>query len=304
MLWLKNLEMERDMNDKLTVAVSEDGLIRVYALNATNLVAKAQKIHTTSPVASVLLGRLLVGASLMSSTLKNESDTVTLQLKGNGPAKSVVAVSDARGNPRGYIGNPDLYPKPSSDGRMTVGAMVGTEGYLQVIKDLGLKEPYIGNVPLVSGEVGDEILRYFADSEQIPTACALGVLIDEEGVPCSAGGYIAQLMPGACETLAEELEEHIRALEPPSEMVAKGLDSEDMAKAVLGKFGCNILRISMVEYICNCSEERVLRVIASLGASALDEMIAEGKGAQVSCHFCGRVYEFSTQDLIDIKSRQ
>jgi molecular chaperone Hsp33 len=281
--------------DSLTIATSPDSLIRVYSVTAANIVREAQRIHTTSPIASVVLGRMLVAASLMSSSLKNPGESITVQMKGDGPAGSIVAISDANGNPRGYISNPDLYPTIKNDGKMDLSEMVGN-GVFQVIKDQKMERPYIGNVEIIWGEVGDEVSSYYAVSEQIPTVCALGVIVDRQGIPSGACGYLAQLMPGAGTELISDLENHVRSIARPGELIAQNLTSAEIAQLVLNKKG-TLHTTREICYICSCSQERVLRMLSGLDQESLREMANDDKDTEITCNFCDAVYTFQPEVL-------
>lgn len=293
------------MKDQLIRAISKDGMVKAAAISSRNLTERARQIHHTLPVATAALGRVLAGASMMGSALKGEGESLTLQIKGGGPLGSILAVSDSIGNVRGYVQNAavDLPLRP--DGKLDVGAAVGTEGTLTVIKDLNLKEPYVGSVALLGGEIAEDIAAYFVESEQIPTACGLGVLVDrDQSVKC-AGGYLIQLLPGAGEDVISKLEGGILAAGNVTGLLAENDDPEQLLRRVMSDFDLEILEKSEVEYRCYCSRERVEAALMSLGRDELGKMLQEEHGAEVTCQFCDKVHRFTEEQLRGIweKSR-
>ncbi len=293
------------MKDQLIRAISKDGMVKAAAISSRNLTERARQIHHTLPVATAALGRVLAGASMMGSALKGEGESLTLQIKGGGPLGSILAVSDSIGNVRGYVQNAavDLPLRP--DGKLDVGAAVGTEGTLTVIKDLNLKEPYVGSVALLGGEIAEDIAAYFVESEQIPTACGLGVLVDrDQSVKC-AGGYLIQLLPGAGEDVITKLEGGILAAGNVTGLLAENDDPEQLLRRVMSDFDLEILEKSEVEYRCYCSRERVEAALMSLGRDELGKMLQEEHGAEVTCQFCDKVHRFTEEQLQGIweKSR-
>ena len=293
------------MKDQLIRAISKDGMVKAAAISSRNLTERARQIHHTLPVATAALGRVLAGASMMGSALKGEGESLTLQIKGGGPLGSILAVSDSIGNVRGYVQNAavDLPLRP--DGKLDVGAAVGTEGTLTVIKDLNLKEPYVGSVALLGGEIAEDIAAYFVESEQIPTACGLGVLVDrDQSVKC-AGGYLIQLLPGAGEDVITKLEGGILAAGNVTGLLAENDDPEQLLRRGMSDFDLEILKKSEVEYRCYCSRERVEAALMSLGRDELGKMLQEEHGAEVTCQFCDKVHRFTEEQLQGIweKSR-
>lgn len=288
------------MGDYIIRAVTADGSLRAFAADTTFLVNKAHQMHKTYPIASAALGRLLTAASMMGTMLKSKGDTITLQLTGNGPIGRVMAVSDFEGNVKGYADNP-LVDLPNNDaGKLNVGGAVGKDGYLTVIRDFGLKEPYIGRVPLVSGEIGDDLTSYFAVSEQTPSTVGVGVLVDVDlSVKCS-GGFIVQVMPEAVDADIDKLEENLSKIKSVTKMMEDGSTPEDMLKALLNGFDYEITEKRSVEYRCDCSRERVERAIISLGKKEIKKIINEDGQAELTCHFCDSVYNFDKEELTSL----
>ena len=286
---------------KLIRAISSDGGIMMCAVDSTDIVGKMEQIHKTSAVVSAALGRLLSAASMMGSLLKGEDNSITLRLTGNGPAGSVIAVSDSRGNVRGYVANPVVELPLNQYGKLDVGGAVGREGALYVIKDLGLKEPYIGQTPIVSGEVAEDITSYYATSEQIPTVCVLGVLVNPNLTIRSAGGYLIQLLPGVEEEAIDQLEANINSLDPVSKMLDDGLTPEDICKKALAGFEPEILDSFPVEYRCNCTRERVEKMLLSLGEEELSSMVQSGEVTEICCHFCDKKYHFTPREIEQLR---
>ena len=285
------------MSDQLIRAISQDGLIKVSAVSTRDLTERARQIHKTLPVATAALGRLLAGASMMGSALKEEAASLTLQIKGGGPLGTLLAVSDHEGNVRGTVENPAVDIPLREDGKLDVGTAVGNQGTLTVIRDLRMKEPYVGSVGLLWGEIAEDIALYFVESEQIPTACGLGVLVDRDQSVLSAGGYLVQMLPGAGEETAEQLEASLRAAKPVTELLRADPDPEALLRAALPGLELEILEKRPVEYRCDCSRERMERALISLGREELRAMIAEQGGAELTCRFCDNVQTFSREDL-------
>ena len=283
--------------DYIIRAVTGEGALRAFAADTTNLVNKAHKMHKTYPIASAALGRLLTAASIMGTMLKSENDSITLQLTGNGPMGRVMAVSDFEGNVKGYVDNP-LVDLPNNDlGKLDVGGAVGKNGYLTVIRDFGLKEPYVGKVPLVSGEIGDDLTSYFAISEQTPSSVGVGVLVDVDlSVKCS-GGFIVQVMPEATNDDIDKLEKNLSNIKSVTSMMKEGKTPEDMISALLEGFEFEITEKTEVDYKCDCSRERVERAIVSLGKNEIRKIIDEDGSAELTCHFCDSVYNFGKDEL-------
>ena len=285
--------------DKIIRATAGDGFIKMAVITARDMVQRAREIHSCSPTASAALGRTLCAASLMGEMMKEEKATLTIRINGGGPIGSVVAVSDSGGNVRGYVGDPSVDLPLRSDGKLNVGAAVGRDGMLTVSRDIGLKEPYIGSTELVSGEIAEDVTAYLLESEQVPSACALGVLVDTDLSIKAAGGFIVQLMPGADEALIGRLEENIFMMDQLTTIL-----DEDGAAAifdqVLKGFEYHIVGETPVEYRCYCSRDRVEEALRCIDDAQLAEMIDEGKDITVSCQFCDQVYRFSPAQLQEL----
>ena len=285
------------MSDQLIRAISQDGLIKVSAVSTRDLTERARQIHKTLPVATAALGRLLAAASMMGSALKEEAASITLQIKGGGPLGTLLAVSDHEGGVRGTVEHPAVDLPLREDGKLDVGTAVGNQGTLTVIRDLRMKEPYVGSVGLLWWEIAEDVALYFVESEQIPTACGLGVLVDRDQSVLSAGGYLVQMLPGAGEETAEQLEASLRAAKPVTELLRADPDPEALLRAALPGLELEILEKRPVEYRCDCSRERMERALISLGREELRAMIAEQGGAELTCRFCDNVQTFSREDL-------
>ena len=285
------------MADRIVRAISTDGMVQAAAICSRGLTERARQIHKTLPVATAALGRTLAAASMMGNALKSEGASLTLQFKGGGPLGTVLAVSDNQGNVRGYVTDPHVDLPLRSDGKLDVGAAVGHEGTLTVIKDLHMKEPYVGTIDLLGGEIAEDIAGYFVESEQIPTACALGVLVDRDQSVKAAGGYLIPLMPGAAEDTIAKVEGGIMAAGPVSAILDRDDDPEKLLREVMSDFDLKILETCPVEYKCYCSRERVERALISLGRQELEQMLAEQGGCQLTCQFCDAVYDFTADDL-------
>lgn len=282
--------------DKLVRCISDDGTLIMMAADTTDMVEKAQEIHSPSAVVSAALGRLLTAASLMGSMLKGDDDSITLRLNGGGPVGSVIAVSDSSGNTRGYVSNPIVEIPLNIKGKLDVAGAVGTDGTLTVMKDLGLKEPYVGQIPLVSGEIAEDITSYYAVSEQTPSVCALGVLVNPDLTIKAAGGFIIQLLPTAFDDTIDAVERCIQDIPPVTKMLSDGMTPEEICKSVLKEFNLEVLDSSKPEYKCNCSKERVKKALISTGKEALEEM-AQDENTEVTCHFCNKAYNFSSTEI-------
>ena len=285
------------MSDQLIRAISQDGLIKVSAVSTRDLTERARQIHKTLPVATAALGRLLAGASMMGNALKEEAASLTLQIKGGGPLGTLLAVSDHEGNVRGTVENPAVDIPLLEDGKLDVGTAVGNQGTLTVIRDLRMKEPYVGSVGLLWGEIAEDIALYFVESEQIPTACGLGVLVDRDQSVLSAGGYLVQLLPGAGEETAERLEASLRAAGPVTELLKADPDPEALLRAALPGLALEVLEKRPIAYRCDCSRERMERALISLGREELRAMIDEQGSAELTCRFCDNVQRFSREEL-------
>ena len=285
------------MADRIVRAISTDGMVQAAAICSRDLSERARQIHKTLPVATAALGRTLAAASMMGNALKSDGASLTLQFKGGGPLGTVLAVSDNEGNVRGYVTNPHVDIPLRKDGKLDVGTAVGHEGTLTVIKDLHMKEPYVGTIDLLGGEIAEDVAGYFVESEQIPTACALGVLVDRDQSVKAAGGYLIQLMPGAAEDTIAKVEGGIMAAGAVSAILEKNDDPEAMLRTVMSDFDLKILETCPVEYRCYCSRERVERALISLGRTELEQMLSEQGGCQLTCQFCDAVYEFTAEDI-------
>lgn len=281
---------------KLIRCISQDGTVTVMAADTTDIVNRAQEIHGTSAVVSAALGRLMTAACLMGSALKGQDDSVTLRINGNGPAGTVLAVSDSNGNVKGYAVNSVVELPLNSKGKLDVSGAVGTDGMLTVIKDLGLKEPYVGQIPIISGEIAEDITSYFATSEQIPTVCALGVLVNPDLTIRKAGGFIIQLLPTADDTIIDKVEKGIEGIESVTQMLDSGLDPEAICRTVLPLFELDVLDTSAPEYRCDCSRERVTRALISMGKDELKNLTEDEK-TEVCCQFCDKKYVFTPADI-------
>ena len=285
------------MADRIVRAISTDGMVQAAAICSRDLTERARQIHKTLPVATAALGRTLAAASMMGNALKSDGASLTLQFKGGGQLGTVLAVSDNEGNVRGYVTNPHVDIPLRKDGKLDVGTAVGHEGTLTVIKDLHMKEPYVGTIDLLGGEIAEDVAGYFVESEQIPTACALGVLVDRDQSVKAAGGYLIQLMPGAAEDTIAKVEGGIMAAGAVSAILEKNDDPEAMLRTVMSDFDLKILETCPVEYRCYCSRERVERALISLGRTELEQMLSEQGGCQLTCQFCDAVYEFTAEDI-------
>lgn len=284
---------------KLVRCISQDGTVIMMAADTTDMVEEAQRIHQTSAVTSAALGRLLTASSLMGSMLKGEKESITLRLSGGGPAGSVIAVADSQGNSRGYVMNPVVEIPLNEKGKLDVAGAVGKEGSLTVIKDLNLKEPYVGQTPIISGEIAEDITSYYAISEQIPTVCALGVLVNPDLSIKAAGGFIIQLLPTAMDDTIDMVERCIKDIPSVTQMLTSGLTPEDICKKVLSEFDLDILDESHPEYKCQCSRERVEAALISTGLDSLKEL-AQDEQTEVSCQFCDKKYTFTPAEITNL----
>ena len=288
------------MKDYLVRGMTLDGMVKVVAIRSTELVRRGATIHKTMPNATAAFGRALTAASMMGNMQKVDNGSMTLQIKGDGPIGSIVCVSDPVGNVRGYVYEPNVPLVEKHPGKLDVGATVGTNGTLTVIRDLQMKEPYVGSIQLVSGEIGDDVTAYFAQSEQTPTACALGVLVDRDMSVKVAGGYLIQLLPGATEETRDAVEKGIQRAGAVTAMLEQGMTPEDVLGQVLGDLGVVFMETTEVEYKCYCGRERVTAALISLGKKELTEITQEGKTFPVECQFCDQVYEFTPDDIEEI----
>ena len=288
------------MKDYLVRGMSMDGFVKVVAIRSTELVRRGAQIHGTTPNATAAFGRSLTAASMMGNMQKVENGSMTLQIRGGGPIGTITVVSDPEGNVRGCVTEPKVPLVEKYPGKLDVGATVGNDGTITVIRDLQMKEPYVGSTELVSGEIGDDVTAYFVQSEQTPTACALGVLVDRDCSVKVAGGYLVQLLPGAPDETIDALERGIQRAGAVTKMLEAGMTPEDILGQVCGELGVVFMETTEVSYKCYCSRERVEGALISLGRKELEEIMAEGKTFPVECQFCDTVYEFTTEDIRNI----
>ena len=286
--------------NKIIRATAADGFIKMAVITAKDIVERARQIHGLSPTACAALGRTLCGASLLGQAMKEEKAALTIRINGGGPIGSVIAVSDCEGNVRGYVENPRCELPLRSDGKLDVGGAVGRDGMLTVSRDLGMREPYIGSVELVSGEIAEDLTAYLMESEQVPSACALGVLVNTDLTIRAAGGFIVQLMPGAEDSLIEKLEDNIFMMDQLTTVLDED-GEEALFRQVLAGFDWHIVGEYPVEYRCYCSRERVEQALTVIDPKELDEIIAEGKDISVSCQFCDKEYSFTPGELMQLK---
>lgn len=284
------------MNDYIVRATAADAQIRAFAATTRGLVEEMRKIHDTSPVVTAALGRLLTGGAMMGSMLKGDNDVLTIQIKGNGPLRGMTVTADAKGNVKGYVNEPQVILPANAMGKLDVGGAVG-DGTLSVIKDMGLKEPYIGQTKLQTGEIAEDLTYYFATSEQVPSSVGLGVLMEKDNTVKQAGGFIIQLMPFADEEVIGALENSLKSFRTVTTVLDEGKSPEQMLAMLLGNLGLQVMDTMETSYTCNCSKDRVRRAIISIGKKDIEEMIDEGKDVEVNCHFCNRRYVFSVEEL-------
>ncbi|MEQ2442664.1 Hsp33 family molecular chaperone HslO [Pseudoflavonifractor intestinihominis] len=284
------------MSDQIIRMLAKDAPVKASAITAGALVERARQIHKTLPTATAALGRALMGASMMGNQLKEEKGSLTLRVKGDGPLGSITAVSDSEGNVRGYVQNPAADLPRKRPGKLDVGAAVGA-GSLTIIKDLNMKEPYVGTIELLSGEIADDIAAYFLESEQIPTACALGVLLDTDQSVLCAGGYLIQLLPGADESVIRTIEQGVARVGAVTDALRDGMTAKGLLMQVLSDFDMEVLEESPVEYRCYCSRDRVTRALISMGKKDLQDLIDEQGKAELTCQFCDKVYRYSKEEL-------
>ena len=287
--------------DRIIRATAGDGAIRMAVINARDTVERARQIHGCAPTACAALGRTLCAASLMGQDMKEENAALTIRINGGGPLGGIVAVSDCEGNVRGYVGNPATELPLRSDGKLNVGAAVGRDGMFTVSRDIGLREPYIGSVELVSGEIAEDLTAYLLESEQVPSACALGVLVDTDCTVKAAGGFIVQLMPGAEEEIISRLEDNIFMMDQLTTVLSED-GEEELFRQVLKSFDYHTVGEHPIEYRCYCSRERVLDALRCVSAEEIEEIAAEGKDVSVSCQFCDKVYDFTPGELREINA--
>lgn len=285
------------MKDFIVRGMTDDGFVRITAVQTTETVERMRQIHKTLPLATAALGRTLSAVSMMGNELKYDNGSVTLQIRGNGPLGSITAVSDSRGNVRGYLQNPAVDVPLRADHHLAVGEGVGREGILTVIKDIGEREPFTGRVELRSGEIAEDVAAYYAISEQIPTVCALGVLMNRDQSVACAGGYLLQLLPGAPEGLVDLLEYRVQDVGSITEKLSQGMNMRQVAEELLVGMGLTLMEEHPVCYECKCSRHRVEAALISLGREELDKLIQEEESISVTCQFCDQIYTFSREDL-------
>ena len=286
--------------DQLVRAITAGGMVKAVAVSTRELTERARNIHKTRPVGTAALGSTLAAASMMGNALKAPDASLTLQIKGGGPLGTILAVSDAAGDVRGYVQNPHIDLPLREDGKLDVGAAVGCDGTLTVIKDLRMKEPYVGSVGLLGGEIAEDLAAYFVESEQIPTACALGVLVDRDQSVKAAGGYLIQLLPGAGEDVISKVEGGVLAAGAVTGLLDRGLSPSELLRTVLSDFEVEILETCPITYRCYCSRDRVERALISMGVAELEDMLAQQGGCELGCQFCDETYRFSAQELREL----
>ena len=284
------------MTDYLIRATAVDAQVRAFAVTSRDLVEEARSRHDLSPVVTAALGRLMTGACLMGAMMKGENDLLTLQVKGDGPIGGMTVTADAKGNVKGYAQVPQAMMPPNAQGKLDVGGVIG-KGYLTVIKDMGMKDPYASKVELQTGEIADDLTYYFAASEQVPSCVALGILMERNNTVKQAGGFIIQLMPFAQEEIVRKLEEKISGLKPVTTLLEEGNTPEQILSLLLGDMGLEITEKTPVQFLCGCTKERVEKVLYSLKKEDLKEMIEEGKDVELHCHFCNTDYVFTVDEL-------
>ncbi|HEX3027230.1 MAG TPA: Hsp33 family molecular chaperone HslO [Clostridia bacterium] len=285
------------MSSKMIRAITSDGSMVAFAIDSKEITNRACEIHKPSAVVIAALGRVLSAASMMGVMLKGSNDSVTIRINGGGPSGPLIAVSDGLGNVRGYVANPVVELPLNEYGKLDVAGAVGKNGTVNVIKDLNLKEPYSGQTPLVSGEIAEDITNYFAKSEQIPTVCALGVLVDTDLTVRASGGYIIQLLPFCDSSVIDRLEQNLKEMPPVSSLLDAGRTPDEIIRMVLKGFDVEIMEETDVNYVCSCSRDRIARALKSLGVKELSTILDEQGEAEVTCHFCDKKYQFTKGDL-------
>ncbi len=284
------------MGDYIIRATAAQGQIRAFAATTRELVEFARSAHNTSPVATAALGRLMTAGAMMGVMMKGEKDLLTLKIEGDGPIRGLTVTADSKGNVKGYAFHPEVMLPPNEKGKLDVGGALGI-GVLSVIKDIGLKEPYVGQTILVTGEIAEDLTYYFATSEQTPSSVALGVLMNRENTVRQAGGFILQLLPGASEEMISGLEKRLQEITSVTDLLNRGMTPEEILEHILGDFGLEILDRIPAQFTCNCSKERIEKALISVGKQELQNMIDEGKTIEVNCHFCNRHYPITVEEL-------
>ena len=284
------------MNDYMIRATAAEGQIRAFAATTRDMVENAKNAHNTSPVATAALGRLMTAAAMMGSDLKGEGELLTLRIEGDGPIGGLLVTADGKGDVKGYAFNPDVMLPPNAQGKLDVGGSLGL-GVLSVIKDIGLKEPYVGQTQLITGEIAEDLTYYFATSEQVPSSVALGVLMNKDNTVRQAGGFIIQLLPGASDEIIDRLEAKLSGISSITSLLDAGKTPEEILTDILGEFGLEILKKMPVQFHCDCERSRVEKAIISIGRKEIQDMIDEGKEIEVNCQFCNKHYKFSVDEL-------
>ena len=284
------------MTDYIVRATAANNQIRAFAATTQETVEAARQAHNTSPVATAALGRLLTGGAMMGSMMKNDSDMLTIQIKGDGPIGGLTVTADSKGNVKGYVEHPEVMLPPNAQGKLDVAGALGI-GLISVIKDMGLKEPYVGQTILQTSEIAEDLTYYFATSEQVPSSVGLGVLMEHDNTVKQAGGFIVQLMPFVDDDVVDRLEANIKKISSVTSMLDKGMTPEEILEEVLDGFEVEVKDTMPAQFYCNCTKERVEKAIISIGKKDIQEMIEDGKPIEVNCHFCGKSYEFSVEEL-------
>ena len=288
------------MSDQIVRGMTEDGYVKVVGITSTGIVEHARQIHKTLPMATAALGRVLTAASMMGNMQKTEEGSLTLQIKGGGPLGTILAVSDWQGNVRGYVENPAISLLEKYRGKLDVGAAVGSDGTLTVIRDLRMKDPYIGTIPLVSGEIAEDVTSYFVQSEQIPTACALGVLLNQDQSVRAAGGYLIQLLPGAPDHIVDQIERSIEAVGNVTSVLEAGASAAQLLEMLFVGMNLRLLETTDIRYRCYCTRNRVASTLISLGREELEQIVRDDETVTISCQFCDTVYRFTPQDVREL----
>lgn len=284
------------MSDYIVRATAADNQIRAFAITSRDMVEKARQIHNTSPVATAALGRSLSAGAMMGSMMKGEQDLLTLQIRGDGPLGGITVTADSKAQVKGYVNEPAVLIPANAKGKLDVSGAIGT-GMLQVIRDLGMKEPYVGQTELQTGEIAEDLTYYFANSEQIPSSVGLGVLLNRDNTVCQAGGFIIQLMPYTEDKVIDALEQRLAKVSSVTELLNRGLTPEGILEELLGDLGFTVNDTIPAAFYCNCSKERVEKAIISIGSKEIREMIRDGKPIEVKCHFCNEAYSFNIEEL-------
>ena len=288
------------MSDYIVRATAADSSIRAFAITSKEMVEAARAHHNTSPIMTAALGRLLSGGAMMGIMMKGETDLLTLQIQCSGPAKGLTVTADSHGNVKGFAMNPDVDLPPNAQGKLNVGGALDL-GILSVIKDMGLKEPYVGQCQLQTGEIAEDLTYYFATSEQIPSAVGLGVLVDKDGSVMQAGGFIIQLMPFTPDDVIDRLEKKITEIDSVTQMLEKGMTPEQILEEILGEFGIEITDTVETAFKCDCSKEKISRALATISKKDMDDIINDGESIEVKCQFCNTAYKFEVDELKELR---